>query len=246
MIKEFEIYPAIDIRGGQAVRLSQGDFSREVKYYEDPLEAAKHWLESGAKWLHVVDLDGARKGRPVNTDIISQICSSHPVKIQVGGGFRSMSDIEQAIESGVDRVILGTAAIKDQRLLKTACKEFSNQIAVGIDARAGIVAVDGWENVSDTSTSLLGRVASDFGASAIIYTDIERDGMLSGPNYTETCKLASSVRIPVIASGGVCSIHDIKKLTSSGAAGVVVGRALYTGDIDLKEAITTVEASLSC
>tara|TARA_B100001123_G_scaffold425740_1_gene538998 strand:+ start:2252 stop:2992 length:741 start_codon:yes stop_codon:yes gene_type:complete len=246
MNKPFDIYPAIDIRGGQAVRLSQGDFSREIKYYKNPLEASRHWIESGAKWLHVIDLDGARSGSPVNTDIISQIVRSKQVKIQVGGGFRCMNDIEQAIESGVDRVILGTAAIRDQGLLKIACKEFPGRIAVGIDARAGIVAVNGWEHASDTSTALLGKLASDSGASAIIYTDIERDGMLSGPNYIETRKLASSVNIPVIASGGVSSIDDIQKLTSSGSAGVVVGRALYTGDVDLKEAITIAEASLEC
>lgn len=244
MTETFEIYPAIDIRGGQAVRLSQGDFSREITYYDDPVEAADHWAELGAKWLHVVDLDGARKGKPVNNAIISQIGSSKLTKMQVGGGFRSMTDIEQAIESGADRVILGTAAIRDQNLLRTACKEFSNRIAVGIDARAGVIAVDGWKNASDISTELLGKLASDSGATAIIYTDIERDGMLSGPNYTETSSLASSVNIPVIASGGVGSIDDIQKLTSTGAAGVIVGRALYTGDIDLTEAITIVEASL--
>lgn len=239
------IYPAVDIRGGRAVRLHQGDFERETVFYDSPAEAARNWTDQGAKWLHVVDLDGARSGSPVNRAAIEQIASL-PGKLQLGGGLRSIEAIESAIAGGVDRVVLGTAAVEDPALFQAACERFPGRIAVGIDARDGIAATRGWARDAGADAVELARNCERQGAAAIIYTDIDRDGMLGGINTERLSQVGEAVQVPVIASGGVASLADVSAASAAGAAGLIIGRALYDGRIELGAALKLADGAGRC
>lgn len=238
-----DVIPAIDLLEGRCVRLYQGDYARSQVFNENPVEVAKQWFEQGASRVHVVDLDGAKAGKPVNTRAIEAIVQAVPVPVQVGGGLRDRSGVSQLLELGVGRVILGTAAVEDHPLVKQLCEEFPGRIVVGIDARNGLVATRGWLETSEVKATELARQMSELGAAAIVYTDIHRDGTLNGPNLDALRELANGISIPVIASGGVSSITDLLSLLALeplGVNGVIVGRALYTGDVSLKEAIQAV------
>lgn len=235
-----EIIPAIDLKGGKCVRLLQGDMERDTVFSDDPVATAKKWEAAGGSRLHVVDLDGAFKGEPENRKVIEEIVDALHIPVQVGGGIRDLETIGSYIEAGVDRVILGTIAQKDPKLVVRACELFHERIVVGIDAKDGMVAVEGWAEVTSKSAMDLAAEYEDYGVAAIIYTDISRDGMMQGVNIEATRQLALSVDIPVIASGGVSSIDDIKALLPTekdGVEGVITGRAIYSGSLDLKEAV---------
>ena len=234
------IIPAIDIKDGRCVRLYQGEMDKETVYFASPVEAAKHWVEQGAEWLHVVDLNGAVEGRPVHKQAVAAICMGFAVSVQLGGGLRSLEAVEEALGLGIARVILGTAAYEDREFLRQACRKFPEKIVVGIDARAGRVAVKGWkENTAMDAVELAARCAAD-GAATIIYTDIGRDGTREGVNVQDTLRVARAVKIPILASGGVATLEDIRRLKQvehEGVAGVIVGRALYSGAFTLREAL---------
>jgi phosphoribosylformimino-5-aminoimidazole carboxamide ribotide isomerase len=234
------IIPAVDLKEGRCVRLSQGRMDQESVYSENPLQMAEHWESKGAERLHVVDLNGAVSGRPYHRPLIEEIARSIRVPIEVGGGIRDLETIEDYLTSGVHWVILGTAAFSNGDLLKEACRRFSGRIILGVDARGGRLSIQGWnEMVSTTAIDFVKR-CEGVGLSAVIFTDIDRDGMNTGVNWEATRTLAQSTSIPVIASGGVSKIGDIEqlmKLEPDGVTGVIVGRALYTGRLDLEEAI---------
>ena len=238
-----EVIPAIDLLEGRCVRLYQGDYARSQVFNDNPADVAKQWVDQGATRLHIVDLDGAKVGHPVNTQAIAAIVQAVSVPVQVGGGLRNRVGVAQLLSTGVQRVILGTAAVEDHPLVEQLCKEFPGQIVIGIDARNGLVATRGWLETSEVkATDLAGQMAQ-LGVAAIIYTDIHRDGTLAGPNLDALRELATGISIPVIASGGVSSITDLLSLLALeplGVSGVIVGRALYTGDILLKEALQAV------
>ena len=238
-----EVIPAIDLLQGRCVRLYQGDYARSQVFNDNPADVAKQWVDQGATRLHIVDLDGAKVGHPVNTQAIAAIVQAVSVPVQVGGGLRDRVGVAQLLSTGVQRVILGTAAVEDHPLVEQLCKEFPGQIVIGIDARNGLVATRGWLETSEVkATDLAGQMAQ-LGVAAIIYTDIHRDGTLAGPNLDALRELATGISIPVIASGGVSSITDLLSLLALeplGVSGVIVGRALYTGDILLKEALQAV------
>ena len=231
------IYPAIDIINGKCVRLQQGSYSDVTVFGDNPVEMAVKWESQGAQYLHVVDLDGAKSGKSENAEVIKQIAGKLSIPVQLGGGIRSLESIETILSNGVSRVILGTSAVNNQELLKAALKEYRDKIVVGIDAKDGMVAIHGWEKTSDFTAIEFARRVEDFGVKTIIYTDISRDGMLKGPNLTAMSDMAKSVEINVIASGGVSCLKDITDLKPTGVSGVIVGKALYTGNVDLKAAI---------
>lgn len=234
------ILPAIDLRGGNCVRLVKGDFKQETIYSEHPEEIALRWEGEGAEFLHVVDLDGALAGEPQNMDAIKRILQAVKIPVEVGGGIRSMESIDRLISIGVSRVILGSVAVHKEELVREACSAYGNRIVVGIDAKNGIVATDGWEKSASISAVELAKKLGAFGLETIIYTDISRDGTLSGVNVTETAHLARASGIKVIASGGVKSISDIeelKKRECDGIIGVIVGKSIYEGTLSLTEAI---------
>ncbi|MBI2991356.1 MAG: 1-(5-phosphoribosyl)-5-[(5-phosphoribosylamino)methylideneamino]imidazole-4-carboxamide isomerase [Deltaproteobacteria bacterium] len=234
------IIPAIDIKDGRCVRLYQGDMDKDTVYYESPVEAAKHWVEQGAELLHVVDLNGAVEGRPVHKQEVAAICMGFGVPVELGGGLRSLEAIEESLALGVERVVLGTAAYEDPDFLRAVCDKFPGKIVAGIDAREGHVAIKGWKEGTAMDAVELARRCEKDGASRIIYTDIGRDGPSSGVNIKDTFRVASAVKIPVIASGGVSSLIDIRRLKGlerDGVEGVIVGRALYSGAFTLREAI---------
>jgi len=238
------IFPAIDIRGGKCVRLTKGDFSQETVFSDRPQEMAKKWAEQGAKYLHVVDLDGALAGKPVNLEAIKEIIAAVSIPIELGGGIRTMETVEMLLDLGVERVILGSVAVKDPDLVKAACAKFGERIVVGIDAKDGIVAVEGWGVSGDVKAENLARQMADVGVKHIIYTDISRDGTLSGVNVEATASLAKESGVKIIASGGVSSIEDIRKVKKAeafGVEGVIVGKAIYTGSLDLKQALQLAE-----
>lgn len=240
------IIPAIDIKDGKCVRLLQGDFNRVTVYADDPVEMAKTWRRRGAERLHVVDLDGSKEGGPVNGEVIERIARAVDVTVQVGGGIRCMETVERYLTAGVGRVILGTAVLKNRDFVIEACRCFPGRIILGIDARDGMVAVEGWLEQTEQSPAELAVMYEGYGIDAIIYTDIGRDGMQTGVNLDSTAQLAGAASIPVIASGGVSNIDDIKRLLSmkdSGIMGVIVGKALYDGRIDLEEAIAVARGS---
>ncbi|MBD3879340.1 MAG: 1-(5-phosphoribosyl)-5-[(5-phosphoribosylamino)methylideneamino]imidazole-4-carboxamide isomerase [Quinella sp. 1Q5] len=236
------IFPAIDLRGGKCVRLIQGDFDKETVYSDDPAATALKWQAAGAKFLHVVDLDGARAGSPQNIDAIKNILDVVNIPIEVGGGIRTLDDVEEVLSLGVRRVILGSIAVENISLVAAAVKQFGNRIVVGIDARGGLVAVHGWEKSSSVTVDKLAREIVAAGVQTIIYTDITKDGMLSGVNASTFANLQKSSGTSVIASGGVRSLDDIQNLKSAGVAGVIVGKAIYTGALDLAAAIKLSEA----
>ncbi|MEM6578446.1 MAG: 1-(5-phosphoribosyl)-5-[(5-phosphoribosylamino)methylideneamino]imidazole-4-carboxamide isomerase [Pseudomonadota bacterium] len=238
------LYPAIDLKDGQAVRLLRGDMDEATVFNDDPSAQARAFEEAGCQWLHLVDLNGAFAGEPVNASAVRAILSAVSVPAQLGGGIRDLATIENWLEAGLARVILGTAAVEDPTLVRSAARAFPGQIAVGIDARGGRVATRGWAQETDLDATLLAQSYEDAGVAAIIYTDIDRDGAMQGPNIPFTAALARAVNIPVIASGGVSSLADLTALRDSGAKldGVISGRALYDGAIDLKEALATLAA----
>ncbi len=241
----FELIPAIDLLGGEAVRLTQGRYDEATVYDADPANVAKRFREAGIRRLHVVDLEGAKAGHPVAGDAVKRILAAiGDIPVQLGGGLRDMAGIEEALGWGLDRVILGTVALRDPELVKEAARKHPGRIVVGIDARDGRVAVEGWIEASETTAIDLGHRFEDAGVSAIVYTDIARDGMLSGPNLEQTVALAEEISIPVIVSGGVSNNMDIiesARLAYKGICGVIVGRAIYTGDVDLDAALREVD-----
>ena len=232
------ILPAIDLRGGQCVRLRQGDYAQETVFGDDPAAMALRWVEQGATYLHLVDLDGARQGRPVNGESVRRIMEAARVPCQLGGGLRSEEHIAEVLGWGVERVILGTRAFQSPDWLEAVCRRFPGRVCLGIDARAGRVAVEGWQHVSERTALDLARQCAGWPLAAIVYTDISRDGMLKGPNVEATAELAAAVRVPVLASGGVTSLDDVARLARRGLHGCVIGRALYEGRLDLAAAIT--------
>ena len=238
------LYPAIDLKGGQVVRLKRGDMAQATVYSAEPGAQARKFAAIGFPWVHVVDLDGAFAGRPANSAAVETIIAAIPrVPVQLGGGIRSMATVEAWLERGVRRVILGSAAVKDPDFAFAACRAFPGRVAVGIDARGGLVATEGWAEVSTVLATDLGKRFEDAGAAAIIYTDIDRDGMLGGVNLEATLAMARAVRLPVIASGGVASLNDLASLaavSSEGIEGVIIGRALYDGRIDPTAALALV------
>ncbi|WP_170325765.1 1-(5-phosphoribosyl)-5-[(5-phosphoribosylamino)methylideneamino]imidazole-4-carboxamide isomerase [Ruegeria arenilitoris] len=235
------LYPAIDLKDGQAVRLLRGEMDKATVFNEDPAAQARAFVEAGCEWLHLVDLNGAFAGEPVNAAPVEAILKACDVPAQLGGGIRDMATIETWIGKGLARVILGTVAVENPDLVREAAREFPGKVAVGIDARNGMVATKGWAEETDVQVTDLARSFEDAGVAAIIYTDINRDGAMQGPNIEATADLARSVSIPVIASGGVSSLDDLIALRDCGVDlnGAISGRALYDGAIDLKEALST-------
>lgn len=232
------IIPAIDIKDGKCVRLTQGKMDAETVYSDNPLEFAKKWEDEGAKLIHLVDLDGAIEGMPKNKDVIKNIFTSINTPVEIGGGIRDIETIEYYLNfRAVQRIIIGTKALEDPSVVKDACKRFPQRIAVGIDAKDGLVATHGWVNVTSQKAIDLAKRFEDMGVACIIYTDIKRDGTLQGPNINATRQMVREIKIPVVASGGVSSILDIEALKDTGVEAVVVGKALYTGAVDLKQAI---------
>ena len=238
-----KIFPAIDIKDGKCVRLVKGDFKNKTEYKMSPVEQARKYKDHGFKNLHIVDLDGALIGEPVNIDIIQDIVRKFNLKIEIGGGVRNFETIKKYIDAGVEKVILGSAAIKDRKFLQEACKEFPNQIALGLDAKDGHLAISGWTEDSNKLTIEYLKKVNNYGVSRVIYTDINRDGTKQSPNFEETQKLANISNCPVIISGGVSSIDDIKKAKElNNIEGVIVGKAIYDGDIKLGELAKEINA----
>ena len=240
-----KIFPAIDIKDKKCVRLIKGDFENKTEYEMSPIEQAGKYKDHGFKNLHIVDLDGALTGEPINIDIIKDILVKFEMKIELGGGVRNFETILKYIDAGVDKVILGSAAIKDRNFLEEACKKFPNQIALGLDAKDGHLVISGWTEDSDKLTTEYLKKVNDYGISRIIYTDINRDGTKQSPNFQETQKIAEISNCPVIVSGGVSSINDIKKakeLNNKNIEGIIVGKAIYDGDINLDELARELDA----
>ena len=233
-----KIFPAIDIKDKKCVRLVKGDFDNKTEYEMSPVDQAGKYKEHGFKNLHIVDLDGALTGETVNQDIIKDIVIKFELKVEIGGGIRNLDSVQKYIDAGVEKVILGSAAIKDKNFLKEACEKFSNKIALGLDAKNGYLSVSGWKENSNQLTLDYLKEVNDFGVSRLIYTDISRDGMKQSPNFEETSKVAEISNCPVIVSGGVSSIGDIKKTKSlNNIEGIIVGKAIYDGDIKLEELV---------
>jgi phosphoribosylformimino-5-aminoimidazole carboxamide ribotide isomerase len=239
------LFPAIDLKEGLAVRLEQGDMARATVFHRDPAAQARAFEMAGFHYLHIVDLDGAFAGKPVNASAVDRILETVGVPVQLGGGVRDMATVEGWLAKGVDRVIIGTAAVRNPDLVKKAAKAFPGRVVVGLDARDGKVAVEGWAETSELTALAIARRFEDAGVTAIIYTDVARDGMLKGINWDATIALADSISIPVIASGGLASIDDIKALLAPRArklAGAIAGRALYDGRLDVAEALKLIRA----
>ena len=238
-----EVIPAIDLLDGKCVRLYQGDYNQASIFNDNPVEVARQWEKEGATRLHVVDLDGAKAGKSVNLQVIKAMAKAISIPVQVGGGLRDRTGVSRLLDTGVQRAILGTIAVEKPELVTQLCQEFPGQIVVGIDARNGKVATRGWLETSEVAATDLAHRMSQQGAAAVIYTDIHRDGTLSGPNLEALRELAESISIPVIASGGVSSLTDLLSLLaleSIGVTGAIVGKAIYTGDVSLKEAVRAV------
>lgn len=238
--KDFIIYPAIDIIDGKCVRLSQGDYNKVKVYNGDPVEVARGFQEAGAKWIHVVDLDAAKSGTPQNQDIIKKIAEKTNLSVQTGGGIRNMEILERVAGSGIRRIILGTSAVNDREFTEKAIERYGDKIAIGIDAKDGMVAVQGWTSSSGLSATELASEMKKAGAKTIIYTDISRDGMLSGTEINGLLKIISETGLDVIASGGVSCMEDVIQAKNSGAAGIIIGKAIYEGKVDLKKCLQNV------
>lgn len=233
-----EVIPAIDLRGGRCVRLHQGDFGRETVFSDDPVAKALQWQEQGGPRLHVVDLDGAATGEPAHLDVISAIVAALDIPVQVGGGIRSASVARAWLEAGVERVVIGTAAVRDPKMVQDVCREHgSGRVVVSIDARDGMVALQGWTEASEVSVLELANRMKGLGVQRLLYTDIARDGMLTGPDIDTNARLVQETGMGVLASGGVSSVEDIRRLAPAGVEGVIVGRALYTGAVSLPDAV---------
>ena len=245
MIKEMKIFPAIDIKDKKCVRLIKGNFDNKTDYEILPVDQAGKYKDHGFKNLHIVDLDGALTGKIVNLDIIQEIVSKYDLKVEIGGGIRNIESIKKYIDIGVEKVILGSAAIKNKEFLKDACKEFKNKIALGLDAKKGNLSASGWKEDLNIKTLDFLKDVKDYGVSRLIYTDIDRDGTKEGPNFQETVKVADASSCPVIISGGVSSINDIKKakeLNKKNIEGIIIGKAIYDGDIKLEELAKELDA----
>ena len=241
------IIPAVDIKNKKCVRLKQGLPNQEIIYSDDPVEVAKKWESLGAKWLHIIDLDGAFKGEPVNLDVIEAIIKNIKIPIELGGGLRTETVIKKILNLGVKRAILGTAAIENTSLIKSLCKKYKERIAVGIDSKDGKVAIKGWLKNSNVDSITLAKNMVRLGVKTLICTDIKRDGMLQGPNIEYLKRIAENVDAEIIASGGISSLEDVKKiaeLEKFGITGMIIGKALYSGDIDLKEALAIVNKKM--
>lgn len=237
------IFPAIDLKDGLCVRLMQGDPERATVYGKDPVAVARRWEQEGAQWLHVVDLDGAFSQAPKNRGVIASIVKAVSIPVQVGGGIRLLNTVEDYLSLGVERVILGTAALRNPEMMEEACRRYPYRIALGVDARNGQVAIEGWKETTDTDVVALVKRFAHLELGPVIYTDIHRDGMQSGVNIDATRRLLESVPLPVIASGGVATLHDIEALlplVPLGLAGVITGKAIYQGDLNLREALDCV------
>jgi phosphoribosylformimino-5-aminoimidazole carboxamide ribotide isomerase len=233
-----KIFPAIDIKDKKCVRLVKGDFDSKTEYEISPVDQAGKYKDHGFKNLHIVDLDGALTGETVNQDIIKEIVTKFDLKVEIGGGIRNLDNIQKYIDAGVEKVILGSAAIKDKSFLKEACEKFSNKIALGLDAKDGYLSVSGWKENSNQLTLDYLNDVNDYGVSRLIYTDIDRDGMKQSPNFEETSKVANVSNCPVIISGGVSSMEDVKKAKGlKNIEGIIVGKAIYDGDINLNELV---------
>jgi len=233
-----KIFPAIDIKDKKCVRLVKGDFDNKTEYKMSPVEQAGKYKDHGFKNLHIVDLDGALTGETVNKDIIKDIIAKFDLRVEIGGGIRNLDNIQKYIDAGVDKVILGSAAIKDKNFLKEACEKFPNKIALGLDAKDGYLSVSGWKESSNQLTLDYLKKVNDYGVSRLIYTDINRDGMKQSPNFDETLKVAELSNCPVVISGGVSSIDDIKQAKNlKNVEGIIVGKAIYDGDIKLEELV---------
>jgi phosphoribosylformimino-5-aminoimidazole carboxamide ribotide isomerase len=240
------LFPAIDLKEGLAVRLEQGDMARTTIFHRDPAAQARAFEQQGFEYLHIVDLDGAFAGMPMNAAAVDRILETVGIPVQLGGGVRDTATVENWLEKGIDRIIIGTAAVRDPPFVKQAARDYPGRIAVGLDARDGKVAVEGWAETSELSVLDIARRFEDVGVSAIVYTDIARDGMLQGLNLDATVALAEAIRIPIIASGGLASIEDIKELISPRAgklAGAIAGRALYDGRLDAAEALKLIRSA---
>jgi phosphoribosylformimino-5-aminoimidazole carboxamide ribotide isomerase len=234
-----EIVPSIDLRNGSVVRLKQGDYARQVSYDVDPIATARSFKDAGARWMHIVDLDGAKDGRPVQTQLISKIIAAGGLAVEAGGGIRSTDDVRSLLDAGASRVVIGTKAIEDWSWFESLAHDssFANKLVLALDAKDGVVATRGWTHASGKAAVDIARQISDWPVAAILYTDVSKDGMLQGPNLTHTRLLAEAGRVPVIASGGVGNIEHIRKLRQLPVWGVIVGRSLYEGTLDLREAI---------
>ena len=242
-------FPAIDLKAGQCVRLVHGDMEQATVFNDNPAAQARAFANAGCTWLHMVDLDGAFAGKPENADAVSAVLDAVDVKVQLGGGIRDMKTIENWLARGLARVILGTVAVRDPDLVVDACKAFPGQVALGIDARDGFVAVQGWAEATELRTEELAKRFEDAGAAAIVHTDIDRDGAMQGPNIEATCELAEAVSTPVILSGGVSSMDDLRRARDIAAgrlAGVISGRAVYDGRVDVADAVALLKKAPSC
>ena len=235
-----KIIPAIDIQNGNCVRLKQGDFQKETIFHSSPLDMAQKWVNDGAERLHLVDLDGARLGSPININVVSSICKKFPnIPIQIGGGIRDFETANKYLSSGASFIIIGTMAVEDPTFIKKLCDKFPDKVIVGIDAKKGEVATEGWKSIANKNALELAKEFENHGVAEIIYTDIEKDGMMKGLNIEATLDLANNINIPVIASGGVSCIEDIHKISSyknSGISGIIIGRALYEKKINIMKA----------
>ena len=232
-----QVWPAIDLRGGKCVRLRQGDYRQETVFYEEPVEAACHWVAQGAEYLHLVDLDGARDGSVANRKAINEILNSVEVTTELGGGVRDESTIQEWLEAGLDRLVVGTQALKQPNWFRDMCRKFPKRLVLGVDARRGRVATDGWLETSDVSTIQLAQQFDCESMAAIVYTDIDTDGMMAGPNVEAMREMKQAINTPVIASGGVTSVDDVRRLAEAGLDGCIIGRALYEGRLSLVDAI---------
>jgi len=235
-----EIIPAVDIKGGKCVRLYQGDYDQETVFSDDPVEVALEWQSLGASRLHIVDLDGAATGELYNLDIIKEIAGSLLIPTQMGGGIRNLESVEKILQTGVERVILGTVAVEDPDLVEEACHSFRERIIVGIDTRGGNIAIRGWRQQTELGVMMFIKSMMKLGVKRFIYTDISRDGTLTEPDFTTVSELVNTFKLPIIAAGGISSLNHIKLLAQLGVEAVIVGKALYTGDINLKQAINNI------
>lgn len=238
-----EIWPAIDLRGGQCVRLQQGDYNRETVFGDDPVAVARGFVADGGRHLHLVDLDGARDGKLVNLEVVKGIVRAVDIPCELGGGVRDEQAIRTLLDAGLSRVVVGTKALREPDWFREMCRKFPNRLALGIDARGGLVATHGWLETSDVSAVAMARQFADEAIAALIYTDIATDGMLQGPNLAAMSEMAAAVSLPVIASGGVSQAADVARLTETGVAGVIIGRALYENRITLPEALAASQSS---
>jgi phosphoribosylformimino-5-aminoimidazole carboxamide ribotide isomerase len=232
-----QIWPAIDLRGGKCVRLRQGDYQQETVFAEDPAAMARKFVNEGARFLHIVDLEGAREGLPVNLPAVQNILEAVEIECELGGGIRDEQSVCELLDFGLNRLVIGTSALTDPEWFRNACRQYPGKLVLGIDARDGLAATDGWLNTSKVSALDLARQFADEPLAAIIYTDIATDGMMRGPNVAAMAQMQSIVDMPVVASGGVTSVNDVERLAAAGLAGCIIGRALYEGTLKLADAI---------